>query len=155
MRNLTYSRHHYTCSAGKYWFDISEKFWRISRKSWRSVSWVLVMVIESWTNDGIDDIIISTYIPLAADNMATCGWRFEHAKHIANHVLPRNLSLRFSDNSKANASELLENLEEMFPRYKWVSIFYHQKCLASKRLNKVLSLCVGCVCVCVVDIQIF
>ena len=28
-----------------------------------------------------------------------------------------NISLRYSSNSEANASELLENLEEIFPRY--------------------------------------
>ena len=29
----------------------------------------------------------------------------------------RNISSRFSSNSEANASELPENLEELFPRY--------------------------------------
>ena len=43
-------------------------------------------------------------------------WRFETAQYITMHVYRGNNSSRFSRNSEANASELLENLEEMFPR---------------------------------------
>ena len=27
--------------------------------------------------------------PFAADNTLVCGWRFEHAKHVTMHVVPR------------------------------------------------------------------
>ena len=33
------------------------------------------------------------------------------------HIWRGNMSSRFSSNSEAKASELLENLEEIFPRY--------------------------------------
>ena len=33
------------------------------------------------------------------------------------HVVRRNISLRLSSNSEAKASELLDNLKEMFPWY--------------------------------------
>ena len=36
------------------------------------------------------------------------------------HVLPRHISSRLSSNSEVKASELLENIEKMFPRY-WQS----------------------------------
>ena len=42
-----------------------------------------------------------------------CDWRFEHAKHNTMHVVLKKHFSRFSSNSEANASELLENLEEM------------------------------------------
>ena len=40
-----------------------------------------------------------------------CGGIFEHAKHIAMHVVPRKHFIW------AFASDLEENLEELFPRY--------------------------------------
>ena len=39
-------------------------------------------------------------------------------KYIIVYVVPSNISARFSSSSEADASELLENLEEMFPRYR-------------------------------------
>ena len=39
---------------------------------------------------------------------------YGHAKNTAMHVVPS----RFSRNSEANASELQENCEEMFPHYR-------------------------------------
>ena len=45
---------------------------------------------------------------------AVYGCRFEHAKHISLCISPG-----FSSNSEANASELLENPEEMCPLYLW------------------------------------
>ena len=41
----------------------------------------------------------------------------EHSKHIAMHIVLRNISSRFSRNTKADSSKLLENLEEMFLCY--------------------------------------
>ena len=43
-------------------------------------------------------------------NTLACDW--ETVPYI------KNISSRFSSNSEANASELLENLEEMFLRYR-------------------------------------
>ena len=37
--------------------------------------------------------------------------------HFRDHYVCGNTSSRFSNNTEANASELLENLEEMFPHY--------------------------------------
>ena len=54
--------------------------------------------------------------PIATDNMPVCGWRHEHADYI---------TLRSADEISVqdflgDASELFENLEEIFPRYlKW------------------------------------
>ena len=42
-----------------------------------------------------------------------CVWRFEPANNITVHVITREHFLRFSSNSEADASELLENLKEM------------------------------------------
>ena len=42
---------------------------------------------------------------------------FESVNNITSHVVPSHVSSRFSSNSEAFASELLLNLEEMFPRY--------------------------------------
>ena len=39
-----------------------------------------------------------------------CGWRF---KTVIKHAVPK----RFSSNSEAYASELLENINEIFSRY--------------------------------------
>ena len=40
----------------------------------------------------------------------------EHAKKNAMHVVQKtHVSSKFSSNSEANATELLENLEEMYP----------------------------------------
>ena len=41
----------------------------------------------------------------------------EHAKHITKHGVKRKHLFKISSNSEPNASELLENIEEMFPRY--------------------------------------
>ena len=41
-----------------------------------------------------------------------CGWRFEPTDNITG-----NISWRFTINSESDASELLENFEEMFSRY--------------------------------------
>ena len=43
--------------------------------------------------------------------------KIEPAKDITMHVVPTKLISRCSSNSEANASELLEHLEEVFPRY--------------------------------------
>ena len=44
-----------------------------------------------------------------AANTPACVWRIEHDKHICMYVVPS----RFSNNSEAKASELLENLEDV------------------------------------------
>ena len=41
--------------------------------------------------------------PFAADNTLVCGWKLEHAKLITIHIVPRNISSRFSSNSEAFA----------------------------------------------------
>ena len=46
--------------------------------------------------------------PFAADNTLMCGWRFKHAKHITFNLLSMK---------HVFASELLGNVENMFPRY--------------------------------------
>ena len=52
--------------------------------------------------------------PLEIGNTPLCGERVKTAKGIIMYV---NISLRLSRNSEAFASEFLENLNEMFPRY--------------------------------------
>ena len=48
------------------------------------------------------------------DSTPICAIRFEHVKHINMHVVPRTLyTSRFS----GNASELLENFEEISHQY--------------------------------------
>ena len=45
-------------------------------------------------------------------------WRFESVGNSCTvHVVQRSIPPKFSSNSEADASELLENLKEMFPRY--------------------------------------
>ena len=39
-----------------------------------------------------------------------------------------NISSRFCSNSEADASELLHNLEEMFPRYLYINEWAMDKC---------------------------
>ena len=70
--------------------------------------------------DNISWIIMYIYIainPFQADKTLACSWRFEHAKQITIHVVPIYIFLEFSRFSEANASTLVEYLEEMFPRY--------------------------------------
>ena len=45
-----------------------------------------------------------------------CGCKYEHTETIIMYVIPRKHSSIVSSNSEANASELLENLEDMFLR---------------------------------------
>ena len=42
---------------------------------------------------------------------------YQHTLLCNERLVPRNISSRFSRNSKGNPSEFLENCEEMFPRY--------------------------------------
>ena len=44
-------------------------------------------------------------------------WIFESFDNITVRVVPRNISSRFFSYSEASASELLENLEDIFLRY--------------------------------------
>ena len=52
---------------------------------------------------------------IAMGNTPVCVLRSELAGNINVHVVQRSIYSRFSSNSEANASELLENIEEMFP----------------------------------------
>ena len=46
-----------------------------------------------------------------------CDCIFEFVDNVAVPVVWRNISLILRSNSEAFASELLQNIEEMFPRY--------------------------------------
>ena len=62
--------------------------------------------------------------PFATGKRPVCGWRFKPVDNITVYVENREIiSLRFSSNSEASASELQESLEEMFFRYAY-SIVY-------------------------------
>ena len=79
----------------KVFLEILKRSLRILWNYWRhifSLLWAVFAVYIKHISDGV------------------CGWRFEP-------VLQGSISSRFSRNSEASASELLENLEEMFPRY--------------------------------------
>ena len=55
---------------------------------------------------------------IAMNNTPMSGGRFEPDDDITAHVVKRrNNSSRFSINSEENASELIENREELLPRY--------------------------------------
>ena len=51
-----------------------------------------------------------------AGNTLLCGSKNRHIKYTAMHV-PANISSIFSSNFEANASKLLENIEEKCPHY--------------------------------------
>ena len=53
---------------------------------------------------------VYSFNPFATESTLLCSWKFEHANR-------GDISSRFSSNFVANASELLENLEEMSHRY--------------------------------------
>ena len=52
----------------------------------------------------------------AADNTPLCDGIFDYVDTITLRI-GENMSSIFSSNSEASASELIENHEEMFPRY--------------------------------------
>ena len=59
-------------------------------------------------------VLRKTFYPFETSiNTLVCGWRFEMAHDITVHTERESISLRFSSNSEALASELLENIEEM------------------------------------------
>ena len=67
----------------------------------------------------------NTIIPYSVSKKHLC-------KHCYTYIVPRNISLRFSRNSEANASEFPENRKEMFFPY------YIDLDIANVRLSKVI-----------------
>ena len=67
--------------------------------------------------DNFLQLLTSFKSSLAIVRQISCGWRFEHVNHITMYVVTRDISSRLSANSEVSPSELLENLEEMFPHY--------------------------------------
>ena len=68
----------------------------------------------------LDIHLRDVYIVIPMNNhIITCypGFIFEPATDINVHVGTEEINLRFSSNSEAKASELLENLEKMFSHY--------------------------------------
>ena len=61
-------------------------------------------------------VCIDSFNPFMTGSTSVCDRRFEPADNITAHVVQRKHRSRFSSNSEAFASELLENVEEMFPR---------------------------------------
>ena len=53
------------------------------------------------------------------ENKEEDGWFLRQClySHLTHILIRRNISSRFSSNSESNASELLEDLEEMFSYY--------------------------------------
>ena len=63
----------------------------------------------------LDKVTNSDICIIKTDNTPPCGLRFEYVKYITMHVVL--ISSISSSDSEALASESLEDLEEMFPRY--------------------------------------
>ena len=61
--------------------------------------------------------IVTTLNPFTTGHTPVCGWRFKHADNIIVHVEFRKHFFKIFENSEAETSELLENLDEMFTRY--------------------------------------
>ena len=102
----------------------------ISTLKYQSEHWhydtslMLPKSLKTWPQiyaSGVPDVDVGVLtLPFTSDNIPLCSW-FEHAKYISLCISHRgNISSRFS--SKSNASELLENLEEIFPLYSQWSV---------------------------------
>ena len=78
------------------------------------MTWTIFYLALTWQYiSEVQSIILN---PFAPGNTPVCGWIFETTDNITIEYRWK-ISSRFSSNSEADASELLENLEEMFPQY--------------------------------------